>query len=154
MLCILRKLEKKACWEHALLCMVVRPEVVIGERAARPLLDGAQRRFLMDAMRALPAEAPDVVDPGAYPADYNKFFHGSLCAGRGLAVYNKLGRALGFSVENAYAVGPAGSFFLSARIETNANGVVNDDQYEYEVADAFMERLAAAVAARVMPGGE
>ena len=70
---------------------------------------------------------------------------------------NKLGRAYGFSVDNAYVdwrEGEGGekgarrrAFFLAATIETNANGVVNDDRYEYEpVADAFMEHVAETVA--------
>jgi hypothetical protein len=72
-------------------------------------------------------------------------------------VANKLGRAYGFSVDNAYVDSREGeggekgasprAFFLAATIETNANGVVNDDRYEYEpVADAFMEHVAETVA--------
>ena len=66
-----------------------------------------------------------------------------------LAVANKLGRAYGFSVDNAYVsdAETGRAFFLAACVETNANGVVNDDAYEYEeVADPFMENLAETVA--------
>ena len=65
------------------------------------------------------------------------------------AVANKLGRAYGFSVDNAYVsdADTGRAFFLAACVETNANGVVNDDAYEYEeVADPFMENLAETVA--------
>ena len=38
-------------------------------------------------------------------------------------------------------------YILAAAVETNANGVVNDDVYEYEaVADPFMDNLAEVVA--------
>jgi hypothetical protein len=38
-------------------------------------------------------------------------------------------------------------FFLAVAVETNANGVVNDDAYEYEeTADPFMEAVAEVAA--------
>jgi hypothetical protein len=87
-------------------------------------------------------------------------------------VTNKLGRAYGFSVDNAHvrvdvvrSVDPNGEkrkkidddddddderfreFFLAVAVETNENGVVNDDAYEYEaVADPFLEAVAEVAA--------
>ena len=63
-------------------------------------------------------------------------------------VTNKLGRAYGFTADNArIADARTGrAFYLAAAVETNANGVVNDDAYEYEtIADPFMEHLAETV---------
>ena len=89
-------------------------------------------------------------------------------------VTNKLGRAYGFSVDNAHvrvdvvrSIDPNGEkkkkndddddderaslrfreFFLAVAVETNENGVVNDDAYEYEaVADPFLEAVAEVAA--------
>ena len=67
---------------------------------------------------------------------------------RNVVVTNKLGRAYGFTADNArIADARTGrAFYLAAAVETSANGVVNDDAYEYEtIADPFMEHLAETV---------
>eukprot|EP01018_Ginkgo_biloba_P014895 Gb_40174 [translate_table: standard] len=72
-----------------------------------------------------------------------------VCHKGSLRIYNKGGRAYGFSIDNAYVfdIESGRSFFLSAVIYTNANGILNDDIYEYEeVADRVMADLAEVVA--------
>jgi len=61
-----------------------------------------------------------------------------------LRIYNKIGRAYGFTIDNSYVfdVETGRSFFLTAVIYTNANGVLNDDRYEYEFADCTLADLA------------
>ena len=137
-------------------------------------LSSEHREALLAAARAFPRDAPPPLryPEDAFPDDRGKFFLRGLAraalGGREgedppregeypFRVANKLGRAYGFSVDNAYVdwrEGEGGekgarrrAFFLAATIETNANGVVNDDRYEYEpVADAFMEHVAETVA--------
>jgi len=70
-------------------------------------------------------------------------------------VYDKTGEAYGFSIENAWVVDEATGrgFFLAATLYTNADGVLNDDAYEYDtIAHPFLADLGEA-AARWVWGG-
>ena len=67
----------------------------------------------------------------------------------GVRIYNKVGRAYGFSVENAYLVDGEGerAFFLTVALYTNPNGVLNDGVYAYEkLADPFFLALGEGFA--------
>ncbi|MBF9220197.1 serine hydrolase [Hymenobacter ruricola] len=76
-------------------------------------------------------------DAAHYPDTYAKF----LLGGGGLAplpagvrVFNKIGQAYGFLIDNAYVEDPENrvEFLLSAVLYVNADGVLNDDKYEYD----------------------
>ena len=51
-----------------------------------------------------------------------------------IRIYNKVGMAYGFLIDNAYIIDTdkGVEFFLSAVIYVNSNGVLNDDDYEYD----------------------
>jgi hypothetical protein len=123
-------------------------------------LSGGDRALLMDAMRELPRESANPVYAGSeYPDEYVKYFlpglRRVLDADR-IAEYNKIGQAYGFTTDNAWIVDTATrrSFFLAATLYTNEDGVLNDDQYEYEtVALPFLADLAEVVARRVWGAG-
>ena len=122
-------------------------------------LTEAHRERVVGWMSALPRD--EGYDPDAFPDHHGKFFlpgvlratgagrgGGGEAGARGVVVTNKLGRAYGFTADNArIADARTGrAFYLAAAVETNANGVVNDDAYEYETtADPFMEHLAETV---------
>ena len=58
-----------------------------------------------------------------------------------------MGQAYGFSLDNAciFDRETGRAFFLTAVVYTNANGILNDDAYEYdEIAHPFLEALAEA----------
>ena len=62
-------------------------------------------------------------------------------------IYNKLGQAYGFSIDNAYVqdLETGKAFFLTACLYTNKNEVLNDNKYEYELlAEPFLSFLAEA----------
>ena len=146
-----------------------------------------------DAAACGVTDAADVRRAEAKPDEYNKFFLPGIrralrerVAESGSndpsvsdmdtyrpVVTNKLGRAYGFSVDNAHvrvdvvrSIDRNGEekkkngdaereraslrfreFFLAVAVETNENGVVNDDAYEYEtVADPFLEAVAEVAA--------
>lgn len=133
------------------LCAVLRPDVDCG--GAGYDLSSEDRAFLGEVMKELPRESSNpVYDPKDYPDDYVKFLlPGLQRVTNGVKVYNKVGLAYGFTTENAYVVDRAGglhrSFFLAATIYTNEDGVLNDDNYEYdEVAFPFLADLGEAVA--------
>ena len=49
-------------------------------------------------------------------------------------IFNKVGLAYGFILDNAYIVDLENKieFFLSAVVYSNSNGVLNDDSYDYD----------------------
>ena len=133
------------------LCKVTRPDVDAGGEGFA--LTETQRALLLEPMRQMPRQSENpVYDPEDYPDDYVKFLLPGLekvVPGERLQIYNKVGQAYGFSIENAYVVDieTGRAFFLAAVLYTNADGVLNDDQYEYdEVALPFLANLGESVA--------
>lgn len=115
-------------------------------------LDPRDAAFLFEAMAETCPGAPPLPGSEGLPEDYNKFFLRGLRASLGphVSVRSKLGQAYGFSLDTAHVVwedGPRGprEFFLAASVYTNANGVLNDDQYEYESeGEPLLEAVARA----------
>ncbi len=133
------------------LCKVVRPEVDTGGSGFA--LSEDQRALLLEPMRQMPRQSENpVYDPRDYPDDYVKFLLPGLervVSKDRLEIYNKVGQAYGFSIENAYVVDieTGRAFFLAAVLYTNSDGVLNDDRYEYdEVALPFLADLGESVA--------
>lgn len=131
------------------LCKVMQPEVDCGGGPAFEL-SAADRAFVLETMSRLPRESTDPVYD--LPDDHVKFFLPGLARvvpAERLRVYNKIGQAYGFTTENAWIVdeGTGQSFFLAATLYTNADGVLNDDVYEYQdVAAPFLADLGEAAA--------
>ena len=110
-------------------------------------------RFLYRYMSMLPREStePAYPDREAHYDSYVKF----LLFGSSkepmpthIRIFNKVGGAYGYLIDNAYVVDfEAGvEFLLTAVVQVNANGIYNDDTYEYdEVGYPFLARLGEAV---------
>jgi hypothetical protein len=133
------------------LCMVLLPDADCGGRGFA--LGEADRALLRQAMGELPRESADPrLDPGEHPDEEVKFLLPGLrrvVPADRLRVYDKSGQAYGFTLDNAWVVDQrsGGGYFLAAALYTNADGVLNDDAYDYEsVALPFLADLAAAVA--------
>lgn len=138
-----------------LLIQVVAPEIDLGTPRLR--LQESHRRFLVEALTQPASESSNPLYAAAqYPTDGYKTL---LPGGRrvlpeqrpGLRVEcaSKIGQAYGFTIENACLKNPVNgrTVFVSAVIYTNADGVLNDDRYEYEqVALPFMADLGEWVA--------
>ena len=149
---------------QALNVMLLRPELAplldqwTGEL---PRLDPEQLDAVRRAMSELPRESSNpIYDIEESPDHWVKFLLPGLrrvVPGESLRIYNKIGRAYGFSIENAYVVDertltdgvPERAFFLDVVVYTNANQTLNDDTYEYEAADRVLEDLGEAVARRL-----
>ena len=126
------------------------PEAV--PRRQRFALPPADYQFLRRYLSLLPRQSDyPRYDSLPYPDNYAKF----LLAGGppavlppGVRIYNKIGQAYGFLIDNAYITNEAAGveFLLSAVIYVNADGVLNDDKYEYdEVGLPFLRALGRAV---------
>ncbi len=136
---------------------VVRPEIDTGKRGF-PELSLPHRAFLVQALGELPRESVNPrYDPAKTPDHACKFVLRGVrrvVPAEHLRIYDKIGRAYGFSVENAYVedTRTGRGFFLAVVLYTNADGVLNDDRYEYEpIADAFLDAVGETVARIVFP---
>ncbi|GAA4034716.1 hypothetical protein GCM10022409_18950 [Hymenobacter glaciei] len=122
--------------QQQLLRTILFPESVPAARRLRLAPDDYAR--LRAALSELPRESRHpCYDVAHYPDTYVKF----LLGGAGLAalplgvrVFNKIGQAYGFLIDNAYVQDEAHGveFLLSAVLYVNVDGVLNDDKYEYD----------------------
>jgi hypothetical protein len=136
------------------LCKMARPAVDCGGPGFA--LEAADRELLLAAAGQYARESGNpVYDRAEHPDDEVKPLLPGLARvlpPERLRIYNKIGWAYGFTTENAWVVDVATgrSFFLAATLYTNADGVLNDDRYEYaEVARPFLADLGEAVARRL-----
>jgi len=119
-----------------LLQAIVLPETVPARR--RPALDSASRRPLLLALGQLPPQSRSPrYDSLRFLGTYAKYLLGGGGLARlppGVRVYNKIGQSYGFLTDNAYVVDAAHGveFLLAATLYVNADGVLNDDKYEYD----------------------
>lgn len=129
---------------------VVLPETLPPRR--RLHLAAADYARLREALSQAPARSRSPrYDSLNYPATYAKFLLGGGGQGRlppGVQVFNKIGQAYGFLIDNAYVLDAAHGveFLLAATLYVNADGVLNDDQYEYDtVGLPFLRALGLRV---------
>ena len=110
-------------------------------------------KFLYGKMSLLPRESkyPLYEDNDHYYDGYCKFFMFGNTKERipdHIRIYNKVGLAHGFLVDNAYVVDVKNKleFFLSAVVYVNQNETLNDNTYEYdEISIPFLAALGNAV---------
>ncbi|MEN7548117.1 serine hydrolase [Rapidithrix thailandica] len=109
-------------------------------------------RFLYQYMSQLPGESSyPSYDPETYHDAYAKpllYGNSKEPLPKHIRIFNKLGNAYGYSIDNAYVVDFKNKveFMLSAVIHTNENQVFNDDRYEYEeIALPFMKNLGQLI---------
>ena len=128
----------------------VSPESV--PAAQRWKIDGALRARLLRALALRPRESTSPVYPEAeYPDGYARWFFVGDGAARysdGVSVSGKSGMAYGSLSEVAYVVDrdSGAEFMLAASIQVNADGIFNDDRYEYDsIGIPFMAAWARAV---------
>ena len=107
--------------------------------------------FLRKYLSQLPRETA-YPDYGGKPDNYCKFFlYGDDDEARipeRLRIFNKIGLAYGFTIDNAYIVDFENKveFLLTAVIYTNRNGILNDGKYEYEeLGFTFMAELGRII---------
>jgi Beta-lactamase enzyme family len=128
------------------------------ELPGRPLrLSDRQFELLQTALAQYPAESENPkYDRQRYPDDWVKFLLPGLVRvlpKERWRIQNKVGRAYGFSIENAYVEDRVSgrAFAITAVVYANSDGVLNDDAYEYaKIADPFFADLAELVARDVL----
>lgn len=116
-------------------------------------LTGDDYKLIYTYMSKLPNESDfPRYDPAEYWPLYAKFlFYGAdkdAAPQRGMRIFNKYGDSYGFIIDNAYVVDFENNieFMLSAVVQSNEDGVYNDDRYEYkEVCYPFMKNLGRLI---------
>ncbi len=136
--------------QHKLLKAIFFPETL--DPAQRFDLQPDDYPFLYRYMSQLPMETSY---PESYSEDFNdshvKFFlfgDSKKRMPRHIRLFNKVGDAYGFLLDNAYIVDfeRGIEFMLSAVIYTNENQIFNDDIYEYDkIGFPFISNLGKAV---------
>ena len=96
-------------------------------------LSNSQNLLIQKLMSSTPYDMG--FDKNIYPNNYNKFFiYGDKDGMINDHIYNKVGNAYGYSIDNAYIYNKNSDrhFVLTACIYTNANNILNDNYYEYD----------------------
>ena len=135
---------------HGLLLLLVRPDTSHGLTGFD--LAPEHRRFLIEALTHLPHESawPSWSREKFDPYRFKPFLRGleRVRPRQSFILTSKAGKAYGFRVDNAYVVerSTGRAFVLSAGLHVDLDGTLNDDRYDYELADRFLADLAEAVA--------
>lgn len=132
---------------HRLTQMIMLPETL--PPAQRLQLDKADLQFLQQQMAMLPAESTSpTYDKAQYWPSYVKFLvYGAEKNAQidpKLHIHNKVGDAYGFLLDSAYIKDDCSGaeFMMTAAIYVNKDGVLNDDNYDYDtVGLPFLKRL-------------
>jgi len=127
---------------HRLIQLLMLPESQTSTGTARLNLSDDDRAFLQRYMALTPPQSTDpVYDAKQYPHHYVKFlYYGAnetAPSTPGLRIYNKVGDAYGFLLDSAYfhyqaPDGKITEFILSVGLYVNSDGVLNDNQYDYQ----------------------
>ncbi len=136
---------------HELLRAVFFPETL--PEPKRFQLSDADYRFLYRCMSMLPRESKYPKYREKYHQDgfvkYIMYGNTEDTIPDHIRIFNKVGQAYGFLVENAYVVNfkERTEFMISAVIYTNQNETINDSRYEYkDIGFPFLVNLGKVIA--------
>lgn len=137
--------------QQEILKAILFPEAVDAKR--RFNLTQEDRQFVLKYMSQLPRETQEPAyykDSTLYDA-YCKFLlfgDDPTPIPNNIRVFNKVGDAFGYLIDNAYFVDFENGveFMLSAVINTNTDGIYNDGKYEYKtIGYPFMKNLGQVI---------
>lgn len=137
--------------QHEMLKSIFFPQSVASEKKFNLTKDDLA--FLKKYMSMLPRESEFIEyhDYKHYPDSYVKYFlYGDTKENLPdyIKIYNKVGMAYGYLIDNAYIVDSKNKieFLLSAVIYVNEDGIFNDDKYEYdEIGLPFLANLGKVI---------
>ena len=131
----------------------VKPSLPAGPAGLRFDISETDRQFVLKYMSQLPSETlfpPYKLDTSMYDA-YCKFLmfgDGKSKIPSNIRIFNKVGDAYGYLIDNAYIVDFENGveFILSAVILSNTDGIYNDSKYDYETLGyPFMKNLGQVI---------
>lgn len=112
-----------------------------------------QYKFIYHYMSMFPGEnkKPTYNRPDYYPAYCKFLFYGgdsTAVINPDIRIFNKVGDSYGYDIDNAYIVDLKHNieFMLTAVVQSNEDGIYNDDKYEYAtVCLPFMRNLGQVI---------
>jgi hypothetical protein len=136
--------------QHKLLKRLIFPQTSDTSKKFRITSD--DRAFVLKYMSQLPDETryPAYDSDSTFSDAYCKFlmFGGKGTIPKNIRVFNKVGDAYGYLIDNAFVVDFENKveFMLSAVINTNTDGIYNDGKYAYETLGfPFMKNLGQLI---------
>ena len=110
-------------------------------------------RFIYHYMSMFPTESkkPTYNKPDYFPAYCKFLFYGgdsTAVINPDIRIFNKVGDSYGYDIDNAYVVDFKNKveFILTAVVQSNEDGIYNDNKYEYEtVCLPFMKNLGQMI---------
>jgi hypothetical protein len=110
-------------------------------------------RFIYHFMSMWPTESkhPTYSPPEYFPAYCKWLFYGGdslAVVNPNVRIFNKIGDSYGYDIDNAYIVDfkNKAEFILSAVVQSNEDGIYNDNKYEYKtVCLPFMKNLGQVI---------
>ena len=137
--------------QHELIKRIIFPDYFKNKPCFK--LSDSDYLILYREMSILPRESeyPSFPDYDKHYDGYCKFFLFGDTKRRipdNIKIFNKIGLAYGFTIDNAYIVDLENNveFFLTAVIYCNSNGVMNDNVYDYEtVSIPFLSELGRKI---------
>ena len=112
-----------------------------------------QYKFIYHYMSMFPNESkkPTYNRPDYYPAYCKFLFYGGDSTAKinpNIRIFNKVGDSYGYDIDNAYIIDLKHNveFILTAVVQSNEDGIYNDDKYEYAtVCLPFMKNLGQVI---------
>lgn len=112
-----------------------------------------QYRFIYHYMSMWPTESkyPTYSPPEYFPAYCKWLFYGGdslAMINPNIRIFNKIGDSYGYDIDNAYIVDFKNKveFIISAVVQSNEDGIYNDNKYEYKtVCLPFMKNLGRVI---------
>ncbi|MDB5139270.1 MAG: hypothetical protein JWR12_1186 [Mucilaginibacter sp.] len=110
-------------------------------------------KFIYHYMSMFPTESknPTYQSPDYYPAYCKFLFYGgdsTAVINPDIRIFNKVGDSYGYDIDNAYIVDFKNNveFILTAVVQSNEDGIYNDNKYEYKtVCLPFMKNLGQVI---------
>lgn len=116
-------------------------------------LTASDYKLIYHYMSMYPTESkwPTYKQPDYYPAYCKFLYYGAdkdASINPNIRIFNKVGDSYGYDIDNAYIVDFDNKveFMLSAVVQSNEDGIYNDDKYEYEtVCLPFLKNLGRMI---------
>lgn len=137
--------------QQAMIKKLIRPEAFPAKQ--RFNLKAADYQLIYTYMSKLPTESDyPAYDPKEFwPAYAKMLYYGrekDAVLNPDLKIFNKYGDSYGYIIDNAYFKDSKNNieFFLTAVVQSNEDGIYNDDNYEYEtVCYPFMKNIGKVI---------
>ncbi len=123
--------------QQAVLKRLLFPEVFPEQERYKLTRDDYKLIYHYMSMFPTESKYPHYSEPEYYPAYCKFLFYGAdslATINPDIRIFNKVGDSYGFDIDNAYIVDFKNKveFMLSAVVQSNDDGIYNDDKYEYK----------------------